>query len=132
MKLIALTALAYSSGILPTVTIKTENGPVRINEEDFDPETMALYDAVEPDPVPAEPAATETVPAPADPAATNPDPAPAQKLLVMKSGAKFFIVNELGAKIDGEAAEALGIVVDGYQTEAKAKAALAEITAKQA
>jgi hypothetical protein len=120
MKLIALTALAYSSGILPTVTIKTENGPVRINEEDFDPETMALYDAVEPDPVPA------------DPAATNPDPAPAQKLLVMKSGAKFFIVNELGAKIDGEAAEALGIVVDGYQTEAKAKAALAEITAKQA
>lgn len=32
------------SEILPTVTIVTENGPVVINESDFDPEEHMLYD----------------------------------------------------------------------------------------
>jgi hypothetical protein len=112
MKLIPLTALAHMSGILPTVTIKTKNGAVRINESDFDPDQMELFDAV------TEPAA----PAPTEPAA--PAPTEPQQLLVMKSGRKFFIRDNMGGVVEAE-----GINPDGYSTEAAALEALTALTA---
>ena len=123
MKLIPLIAVAYSHGILPTVTIVRDGVHYRINESDFDPETMTLADgpAVEA-PAPAaqvEPAADE----PAQP--TEPQQ-PAQ-LIVMKQGRKFFIADLMGQKVEGEAAAALGIADTGYSTEADATAALAAI-----
>jgi len=118
MKLTALTAIAYSHGILPTVTIVRDGVHVRINESDYDPKTMTLADA--PDTV--EPVPTEQ-PAPVEPVAD----APAPTLIVMKQGRKFFIADLMGQKVEGEAAAALGIADTGYATEAEAAAALAGI-----
>lgn len=116
MKLITLTAIAYSHGVLPTVTIVRDGVHVRINESDFDPETMTLADAPEA-PVPVEPT-IEPEPAP---------PAEQPKLIVMKQGRKFFIADMMGQKVEGEAAAALGIADTGYSTEADASEALAGI-----
>jgi len=127
MKLITLTAIAYSHGILPTVTIVRDGVHVRINESDYDPKTMTLAEAPEtdgitdPDPVPTEQPAP--VAAPVEPVAD----APAPTLIVMKQGRKFFIADLMGQKVEGEAAAALGIADTGYATEAEAAAALAGI-----
>lgn len=128
--LIALVASGYMSESLPTVSIKTENGPVLINESDFDPETMELVDAVEA-PVTPEPAvipATNSIPTPVTPE-TVPAVATPEQLLVMKSGRKFFITNTMGVKLEGDAAEQVGIDPEGYTTEAGAQAALAALNA---
>lgn len=114
MKLITLTAIAYSHGILPTVTIVRDGVHVRINESDFDPETMTLAEAPETDGV------TDPEPTP-EPTANQP------KLIVMKQGRKFFVADLMGQKIEGEAAAALGIADTGYSTEAEASEALAGI-----
>jgi hypothetical protein len=114
MKLIPLIAVAYSHGILPTVTIVRDGTHVRINESDFDPETMELAD---------EPSTDETV---LEPTVTTEPQQPAQ-LIVMKQGRKFFIADLMGQKVEGEAAAALGIADTGYGTEAEATAALAAI-----
>jgi hypothetical protein len=117
---VALAATGYMSETLPTVLIQTPNGPVRINESDFDPETMKQVDAVEapvePEPVVISAFDPETVAAP-------------EQLLVMKSGRKFFITNTMGVKLDGDAAEIVGIDPEGYTTEAAAQAALAALNA---
>lgn len=119
MKLIPLIAVAYSHGILPTVTIVRDGAHVRINESDFDPETMTLAD---------EPETVESAPVEPDPTAANAAATqqPAQ-LIVMKQGRKFFIADLMGQKVEGEAAAALGIADTGYGTEAEATAALAAI-----
>jgi len=118
MKLITLTAIGYSHGTVPTVTIVRDGVHVRINESDYDPETMTLADGpasdgiTDPDPVP---------PAPVEPTTEQP------KLIVMKQGRKFFIADLMGQKVEGEAAAALGIADTGYATEAEAAAALAGV-----
>lgn len=101
------------SDSIPTVLIKTENGPVLINEADFDPKTMKLAD-VEAAPAPA------PEPAPVAPAA----PVTPTQLLVMKSGRKFFIRDSMGQEVTAE-----GIDKDGYTTEAAALEALAALSA---
>ena len=111
MKLIPLIAAGYSHGILPTVTIVRDGVHVRINEADFDPDTMQLAEA------------PETTAAPVD----EPDAPPPAQLIVMKQGRKFFIADTMGQKVEGEAAAALGITDTGYSTEADAQAALAAI-----
>lgn len=114
MKLITLTAIAYSHGILPTVTIVRDGTHVRINESDYDPETMELAEA---------PAADEPVQS-TEPTVTIDAPT---QLIVMKQGRKFFVADLMGQKVEGEAAAALGIADTGYATEAEAAAALAGI-----
>jgi hypothetical protein len=57
--LTALAAIAYIDGILPTVTVSRDGVAVRINECDFDPETMKLFEPLD---APAEPQ-PETPPA---------------------------------------------------------------------
>ncbi len=64
------------SEILPTVTIETANGPVRINESDFDAETMKLYE-------PAETPVIEPV-----------------KKFVTKKGKGFIVVDATGNQLD--------------------------------
>lgn len=124
MKLIHLNAIGYSHGIVPTVTIVRDGIHFRINESDFDPETMTLAETPEtdgitdPDPVPSDPAP--------EPDVVSPPAAPVQ-LIVMKQGRKFFIADTMGQKVEGEAAAALGIADTGYSTEADAQAALAAI-----
>ena len=112
MKLITLTAIAYSHGTVPTVTIVRDGVHVRINESDYDPETMTLAG----DPAPVEPVQTT------EPTVTTDAPT---QLIVMKQGRKFFIADLMGQKVEGEAAAALGISDAGYATEAEAQAALA-------
>lgn len=120
MKLIPLFSLygvGYSHGILPTVTVVRDGTHVRINESDYDPKTMEL--------APGQDIATEPEqPAPVD--LTKGDQ-PTPQLIVMKQGQKFFIADLMGAKVEGEAATALGISDAGYSTEAKAQVALAAI-----
>ena len=120
MKLIPLIAIGYSHGILPTVTIVRDGVYFRINEADFDPETMTLAEAPETDGI------TDPDPVPPAPDAPPPPAAPAQ-LIVMKQGRKFFIADTMGQKVEGEAATALGIADTGYASEADAQAALAAI-----
>lgn len=115
MKLIPLIAIGYSHGILPTVTIIRDGTHVRINEADFDPDTMTLAEAPETDAAPTD-----------EPDAPPPPAAPAQ-LIVMKQGRKFFIADTMGQKVEGEAAVAIGVNDAGYGTEADAQAALAAI-----
>lgn len=115
--LTALTALAYDNGIVPTVTIMRDGKAVRINETDFDPNTMELAGA----PV----AALQVEPAP-----VAPPPPVDQKLIVMKRGRKFFIADMVGQVVEGEAAAALGIAGTGYSTEADAQAVLTYIAQK--
>jgi len=117
MKLITLTAIAYSHGTVPTVTIVRDGVHVRINESDYDPKTMTLAEAPETDGI------TDTDPVPPAPAPTTEQP----KLIVMKQGRKFFIADLMGQKVEAEAAAALGIADTGYATEAEAAAALAGI-----
>lgn len=126
MKLIPLIAVAYSHGILPTVTVVRDGQHVRINESDFDPETMELASG-EPTLADLCDAIVQSIdePAPVEPTSTEPQQ-PAQ-LIVMKQGRKFFIADLMGQKIEGEAAAALGIADTGYGTEAEATAALAAI-----
>lgn len=116
MKLIHLTAVAYSHGVLPTVTIVRDGVHVRINESEFDPETMELAEA------PASGGITDT-----DPSTGTTEPQQPAQLIVMKQGRKFFVADLMGQKVEGEAAAALGISDAGYSTEADAQAALATI-----
>lgn len=121
MKLIFLTAIAYSHGILPTVTIVRDGTHVRINESDYDPETMEI--------APGQDIASEPEQhAPVDLGKSDTgEQQPAPQLIVMKQGKKFFIADLMGAKIEGEAATALGISDAGYATEVEGQAALAAI-----
>ena len=74
------------SEILPTVTIETENGPVRINESDYDAATMKLVSAtVTPPPV-----------APVAPLPVN----PTVEKFVTKKGKGFIVVDKSGAPLD--------------------------------
>ena len=114
MKLILLTAVAYSHGILPTVTIIRDGQHVRINESDFDPETMDLASG--------EPTLADMCDAIVQSTVTIDAPT---QLIVMKQGRKFFVADLMGQKVEGEAAAALGISDAGYATEAEAQAALA-------
>ena len=87
---------------LPTVTIKTDDGPVLINKSDYDPENHELIESE----------------APTEPTA------PAQKMLVNKEGRKHFVVGEDGKNIESE-----GIDAKGYGSEADAWAAIMALNA---
>lgn len=90
--------------MLDTVTIETENGPVRINASEFDESTMKL--AAEPAPVPVATA-----------------PAVETEMLVSKEGTgaktRFFVTDKTGAKITSA-----GIDPEGYADEGAAWAAV--------
>lgn len=120
MKLIPLIAIAYSHGILPTVTIVRDGVHVRINESDFDPETMELASG--------EPTLADICDAIVQSIDTTEPQQPTQ-LIVMKQGRKFFVADLMGQKVEGEAAAALGISDAGYATEAEAQTALALVAA---
>ena len=120
------------SDSVPTVKIWTANGPVIINESDFD---AAIHTLATPDQLAAE------TPAPAPVAAVvtnetdnNGEPinqaAPAQQLprgevaapatmLVSKKGKKFIVVDDKGTAIVRD-----GIEPEGYASEADAWAAI--------
>lgn len=78
------------SEILPTVTIETENGTVRINESDYDAATMKLVGAEPVAPV------APVVPAPAPVAPV----APVVEKFVTKKGKGFIVVDKSGAPLD--------------------------------
>ncbi len=78
------------SEILPTVTIETANGPVRINESDFDAETMKLYEPAE---TPVTPPVVETQTT--ETAQTEP-----VKKFVTKKGKGFIVVDATGNQLD--------------------------------
>lgn len=89
-----------------TVLIETANGPVRINAEDFNAETMKLADSPEP------PAPPVTDPAGAAGAAG----APVQRLVSSEGTGnkqRFYIVDEAGAKLTGEGIDPKGYATDG-------------------
>ena len=88
------------SSKLPTVAIETENGPVIINECDYDPESHVLAGF-----------------APASDSDPTPDDAP--PMLVSKEGRKYFVVGSDGTKVEVE-----GIDAKGYGSEADAWAAI--------
>lgn len=101
---------------LPTVTIKTENGPVIINESDYDPDQHELMDGEEPVVEPEEP--VKEPEKTKEPSELTP-PVDAPKMLVSKEGRKHFVVGEDGKKIEAE-----GIDAKGYGSEADAWAAI--------
>lgn len=130
--------------ILPTVMITTKNGPVRINETDYDekkhklhkpsgkdekeamnaePKTVDQTGQIDPNlTIPVAPSAPNFASPPTAPVAPS-NPSPSQRL-VTKQGKKFVVVDMNGAKI-----EANGIDQTGYATEAEAwTAALAPAT----
>ena len=94
---------------IPTVLIETENGPVRINETDFDEATMTLAGSEPED----DPVTDETPPAETPPAETPPAETPPAQRMVLKEGRKHFVVDAAGVKITGEE----GIDEKGYTTE---------------
>ena len=110
---------------LKTVTIKTDRGPVRINESAYDPEKHALDGGETPPAPPApqnpepgalggkEPAPGAKEPAPSDPTPPAP-PAPegGEKLMVVKKGKKFVVVDG-----EGKAVERDGLESSGYDAE---------------
>lgn len=121
---------------IPTVIIETDNGPVTINQSEYNPETMKLADSTALTPV-APPTVVPAAPLAID-ANNNPvnagdggqfvppvavdngdDNAPAE-LAVMKKGKKFIVVS----KADGNAVERDGIEPGGYGSEGDAWAAI--------
>jgi hypothetical protein len=92
------------SNRVPTVTVETKNGPVRINESDYlaAPDDYTLV--------------TDDVPTSDDnaPAVTVTDDAP-PSYLVKKVGKKFYVVNSAGDKVDTDK-----ISKDGYATDKEA------------
>ncbi len=80
------------SEILPTVTIETANGPVRINESDFDAETMKLYEPAE---TPVTPPVVETQTTVVTPPVVEP-----VKKFVTKKGKGFIVVDATGNQLD--------------------------------
>lgn len=96
-----------------TMFIKNENGPVLINVEDFNPETMTVFEG---DPFaqqtetaipanttePTEQKQPETVTEPQTGAPANSgEPAAQVQRFVAKKGRKFIVVDAAGAAIDG-------------------------------
>jgi hypothetical protein len=111
----------------PTVMINTPNGPVRINESDFDEKSMTLHKGKEANetneapvaqvgsPVPLAPG-LELPPAPSAPnldgnAVPPTVPSPGQ-MFVVKDGKKFFVTGADGVRTVRE-----GIDDKGYTTE---------------
>jgi hypothetical protein len=127
---------------VPTIKIWTANGPVVINEIDFDAAVhtraadddsgpaageqskLALAPASKP-PAPAVVVAPVVVePAVVAPVVVEPAVAPTTALLVSKIGKKFHAVDQSGAAVERD-----GISADGYKTEAEAWAAIMALTA---
>lgn len=156
--LLATTAIARPiafSDTTETVTIITENGRVRINASDYNPDEHTLADAANGEAAPAgditdDEADAITPPAPlmqpetnvatgaGAPAAQiaptsavdangNPIVAEPAQRLVSKIGAKFFIVDAAGNKLTGD-----GINAKGYADEASAWSAIVALTAPPA
>lgn len=102
--------LAAFNNSCETVTIKTDNGPVRINASDFDPDTMEL-DGDEPV-APVEPITGDA--APVEPLASDEPFTPLAPDLkfVSKKGKKFIVVGADTNPIVGD-----GIEAGGYDTE---------------
>ena len=105
--------------VLPVVTIATENGNVRINASDYNPEIHTLADDEAPAPTPQEPPATvaqEPVTSQVSEGDNGQQQTPATVTRVAKKiGAKWFVVDKDGNKIAAE-----GIDANGYTTEADA------------
>ena len=83
------------SEILPTVTIETANGPVRINESDFDAETMKLYESAKTETVQTEPVKTIETVQTVETVQTEP-----VKKFVTKKGKGFIVVDATGNQLD--------------------------------
>lgn len=96
--------------MVKTVMIETENGPVIINETDYDADKHKLVDE-----------ADAKIPVTVPPVVENGEP---ENLLVTKKGKKFIVVNQNGDRI-----ERAGIEEDGYETEAAAWAAIMALSA---
>lgn len=136
-----------SETILPVVVIETDNGPVRINETDYNPDVHTIYEPTKkeekegvfqtPEPiVPIEPPSVAVVtggniqnPAPAvvnenvTPEQINMTPdnsAGRPEYLVSKTGAKYFVVDTAGNPVKGIAT----IDERGYKTDGEAWAAV--------
>lgn len=97
--------------VLPVVTIVTENGNVRINASDYNPEIHTLADDETPAPTPQEPVTPQV-----SEGDNGRQHTPATVTRVAKKiGAKWFVVDTDGNKIEAE-----GIDANGYKTEADA------------
>lgn len=122
---------AFMSELCETVTIKTENGPVRINKTDFDEtkhelDTEANLPSVEPaNAAPVMDPAISLAPSPSAVAPVAPAiPAPGQ-LGVKKDGKKFYVVQASdGVNVEDRD----GIDKAGYPDEATAWAAVMALT----
>lgn len=105
--------------VLPVVTIVTENGNVRVNASDYNPEIHTLAEDEEP----AEPSQTDENTGNAgngsqiDNNSGQQQPATVTRV-AKKIGAKWFVVDTDGNKIEAE-----GIDANGYKAEAEAWAA---------
>ncbi|HRQ13071.1 MAG TPA: hypothetical protein PK205_07180 [Promineifilum sp.] len=111
---------------VPTVTIVTANGPVNINESDFDPAKHQLWDA-EQATLPLPPPVAPVVPVAPPVAPVAPAPAAKLNLAVLPAGKnKFLVVNA----DDGKPFVAEGIA-EHYANEPDAWAAILAVqTAK--
>lgn len=137
--LASVAVTAFMSDTLETVTIQTENGPVRVNKSDYDADqnsdkpTMKLAtDAQQektPDVVPAGAVTAPAIPVPPAPSApgfnpaypegqapnaniATPTTATTDQLGVVKTGKKFYVVTVH----DGKRFEGERINKDGYDT----------------
>jgi len=89
---------------LKTVTVETDNGPVVINESDFDKKKHKLHTSK-------------------SPAKKKSPPKNESKYLVAKRDEKFFIVDEKDQDVVNDQ-----VSTEGYDTEAQANGAIAVLT----
>lgn len=105
--------------VLPVVTIVTENGNVRINASDYNPEIHTLAEDEAPAPTPQvdnSETGQNSDAGNGDDGSNGQQQTPATVTRVAKKiGAKWFVVDTDGNKIEAE-----GIDANGYKTEADA------------
>lgn len=105
---------------LPTVTIKTENGPVVINMTDYNPDKHELIENYDPSQSIRDFEELEKVHGKTTKRKTKPKTV---QPVVAKRGDKFFIVDKDDKDIVSE-----HVVAEGYETEELANGAIAMLT----
>ena len=103
---------------LSTITIMTDNGPVVINEADYDADVHTLADGEAAPAEPTTPAAPAEPTTPAAPAEPTTPAAPGYA--VQSEGNKHFVTTAEGKRVTG----VKGIATKGYSTPADAWAAI--------